>query len=35
MDVGVAAVMFSSGYANKLIVAHKKAKTPNFLKELV
>lgn len=34
MDVGVAAVMFSSGYANKLIVQHKTTRKPNFWKEL-
>lgn len=35
MDVGVSAVMFSSGFANKLIVKHKTAKKANFWKELM
>lgn len=35
MDVGVSAVMLTSGYANKLIVQHKTVKKPNFIKELM
>ena len=35
MDVGVSAVMFSTGIANKLVVTHKTTKKANFLRELV
>ena len=35
MDVGVSAVMFSTGIANKLVVTHPTTKKANFFKELV